>query len=142
MTVLVWVTEESWMACVDATLVRAPADEVTLLHVTDAGAVDAAQGASDILGTVTPPVPPDAGFLGLRAEARHTLALRLIAAGRIPEAVAPADLAIADYVSLAAISDAHPVIVSLQNLSQALAAAELDAAALDAQQAALRLTET
>ena len=45
MTVLVWVTEESWMACVDAALVRAPADEVTLLHVTDAGAVDAAQGA-------------------------------------------------------------------------------------------------
>ena len=45
MTVLVWVTDESWMACVDATLARAPADEVTLLHVTDAGAVDAAQGA-------------------------------------------------------------------------------------------------
>jgi nucleotide-binding universal stress UspA family protein len=45
MTVLVWVTEESWMACVDAALARAPADEVTLLHVTDAGAVDAAQGA-------------------------------------------------------------------------------------------------
>ena len=51
MTVLVWVTEESWMACVDAALVRAPADEVTLLHVTDAGAVDAAQGAfSALLG--------------------------------------------------------------------------------------------
>jgi nucleotide-binding universal stress UspA family protein len=45
MTVLVWVTEESWMACVDAALARAAADEVTLLHVTDAGAVDAAQGA-------------------------------------------------------------------------------------------------
>jgi nucleotide-binding universal stress UspA family protein len=45
MTVLVWVTEESWMACVDAALVRAPGDEVTLLHVIDAGAVDAAQGA-------------------------------------------------------------------------------------------------
>ncbi len=45
MTVLVWVTEESWMACVDAALARAPADDVTLLHVTDAGAVDAAQGA-------------------------------------------------------------------------------------------------
>lgn len=45
MSVLVWVTEESWMACVDAALARAPADEVTLLHVTDAGAVDAAQGA-------------------------------------------------------------------------------------------------
>jgi nucleotide-binding universal stress UspA family protein len=51
MTVLVWVTEGSWMACVDAALVRAPADEVTLLHVTDAGAVDAAQGAfSALLG--------------------------------------------------------------------------------------------
>ena len=45
MSVLVWVTEESWMACVDAALARASADEVTLLHVTDAGAVDAAQGA-------------------------------------------------------------------------------------------------
>jgi hypothetical protein len=45
MTVLVWVTEDSWMACVDAASARAPADEVTLLHVTDAGAVDAAQGA-------------------------------------------------------------------------------------------------
>jgi len=51
MTVLVWVTEDSWMACVDAALVRAPADEVALLHVTDAGAVDAAQGAfSALLG--------------------------------------------------------------------------------------------
>jgi nucleotide-binding universal stress UspA family protein len=45
MTVLVWVTEESWMACVDAARARAAADEVTLLVVTDAGAVDAAQGA-------------------------------------------------------------------------------------------------
>ena len=45
MTVLVWVTEESWMACVDAALARAPADDVALLHVTDSGAVDAAQGA-------------------------------------------------------------------------------------------------
>jgi nucleotide-binding universal stress UspA family protein len=45
MTVLVWVTEESWMACVDAVAARAPAEDVILLHVTDAGAVDAAQGA-------------------------------------------------------------------------------------------------
>ena len=51
MTVLVWVTEETWMACVDAALARAPADDVTLLHVTDAGAVDAAEGAfSALLG--------------------------------------------------------------------------------------------
>jgi nucleotide-binding universal stress UspA family protein len=46
-----WVTEESWMACVDAALARAPADDVALLHVTDTGAVDAAQGAfSALLG--------------------------------------------------------------------------------------------
>ena len=49
MTVLVWVTWESWMACVDAALARAPADEVTMLHVTDDGAVDAAQGAFSAL---------------------------------------------------------------------------------------------
>ncbi len=45
MTVLVWVTEEGWMACVDGALARAAADDVTLLHVTDMGAVDAARGA-------------------------------------------------------------------------------------------------
>ena len=45
MSVLVWVTEEGWIACVDAALARAAADEVTLLHVTDTAAVDAAQGA-------------------------------------------------------------------------------------------------
>ncbi len=45
MSVLVWVTEESWIACVDAALARAAADEVALLHVTDTAAVDAAQGA-------------------------------------------------------------------------------------------------
>jgi nucleotide-binding universal stress UspA family protein len=45
MTVLVWVTEEGWMACVDGALARASADDVTLLHVTDTGAVDAARGA-------------------------------------------------------------------------------------------------
>ena len=51
MTVIVWVTEESWMACVDAALARAPGDEATLLHVTDTGAADAAQGAfSGLLG--------------------------------------------------------------------------------------------
>jgi DNA-binding TFAR19-related protein (PDSD5 family) len=103
-------------------------------------AVDAAEAAAEILGGMTPPVPPDLGFLGLRAEALHTLVLRLIAAGRIPEAVAPASLAVAAYVSLAAVSDVHPVVVSLRNLSQALTSAGLDAAALDAEQAAMRLT--
>jgi nucleotide-binding universal stress UspA family protein len=46
MTVLVWITEDSWAACVDAVGALAPATEdVTLLHVTDAAALDAAHGA-------------------------------------------------------------------------------------------------
>jgi nucleotide-binding universal stress UspA family protein len=51
MTVLVWITEDTWAACVDATRTLAPADQVTLLHVTDTAALDAAQGAfSGLLG--------------------------------------------------------------------------------------------
>jgi nucleotide-binding universal stress UspA family protein len=46
MTVLVWVTEDTWAACVDAARTLAPAaEDVTLLHVTDTAAVDAARGA-------------------------------------------------------------------------------------------------
>ena len=46
MTVLVWITEDSWQACVDAVHSLAPASQdVTLLHVTDTAAVEAAHGA-------------------------------------------------------------------------------------------------
>jgi len=46
MTVLVWITEDSWAACVDAVATLAPASEdVSLLHVTDTAALDAAHGA-------------------------------------------------------------------------------------------------
>lgn len=46
MTVLVWITEDSWAACVDAVQDLAPAgQDVTLLHVTDTAALDAAHGA-------------------------------------------------------------------------------------------------
>ena len=46
MTVLVWITEDSWQACVDAVHSLAPASqEVTLLHVTDTAALEAAHGA-------------------------------------------------------------------------------------------------
>jgi len=46
MTVLVWITEDSWAACVDAVGTLAPASEdVSLLHVTDTAALDAAHGA-------------------------------------------------------------------------------------------------
>ena len=46
MTVLVWITEDSWAACVDAARSLAPAsDDVALLHVTDTAALEAAHGA-------------------------------------------------------------------------------------------------
>ena len=46
MTVLVWITDDTWAACVDAARALAPADqEVTLLHVTDSAALEAAHGA-------------------------------------------------------------------------------------------------
>lgn len=46
MTVLVWITEDSWAACVDAVQSLAPAgQDVTLLYVTDTAAPDAAHGA-------------------------------------------------------------------------------------------------
>jgi nucleotide-binding universal stress UspA family protein len=46
MTVLVWITEDSWQACVDAVQSLTPAgQDVTLLHVTDTAALEAAHGA-------------------------------------------------------------------------------------------------
>ena len=46
MTVLVWITDDTWAACVDAAVRLAPADEgITLLHVTDSAALDTARGA-------------------------------------------------------------------------------------------------
>jgi nucleotide-binding universal stress UspA family protein len=46
MTVLVWITEDTWEACVDAARELAPADQgITLLYVTDTAALEAARGA-------------------------------------------------------------------------------------------------
>jgi nucleotide-binding universal stress UspA family protein len=46
MTVLVWITEDGWAACVDAVRSLAPGgQDVTLLYVTDTGALEAAHGA-------------------------------------------------------------------------------------------------
>ena len=52
MTVLVWITEDSWAACVDAVHALTPAgQDVTLLHVTDTAALEAAHGAfTSLLG--------------------------------------------------------------------------------------------
>jgi hypothetical protein len=112
-------------------------DEITP-GVNISGPPVVAQAAVDVLKKVTP-APGDAGFLRLWARALHTLVRSLIAARRANEAPDPAEKAIQAYVSLAAVSDAHPVIVSLQNLSDILAGASLAAVAADAQQAAAQL---
>jgi nucleotide-binding universal stress UspA family protein len=50
-TVLVWITESSWPACVDAARERAPDDDVVILHVSDDEVVAAAHHAySGLLG--------------------------------------------------------------------------------------------
>ena len=56
MTVLVWITEDTWAACVDAARTLAPADrDVTLLHVLDSAALAAARGAfGGLLGRAAP----------------------------------------------------------------------------------------
>ena len=46
MNVLVWITEDGWEACVQAARTLAPAGaDLTLLHVTDTAALEAAHGA-------------------------------------------------------------------------------------------------
>jgi nucleotide-binding universal stress UspA family protein len=56
MTVLVWITEDTWAACVDAARTLAPGgEEVTLLHVLDSAALAAARGAfGGLLGRAGP----------------------------------------------------------------------------------------
>jgi nucleotide-binding universal stress UspA family protein len=50
-TVLVWITESTWPACVDAARERAPHDDVVLLHVSDDEVAAAAHHAySGLLG--------------------------------------------------------------------------------------------
>jgi nucleotide-binding universal stress UspA family protein len=56
MTVLVWITEDTWDACVDAARTLAPGgQDVALLHVLDGAAVAAARGAfGGLLGRAGP----------------------------------------------------------------------------------------
>jgi Domain of unknown function (DUF4185) len=99
-------------------------------------AVEAAQDAADIVSGTTPPVPPDAGYLGLLAQAQHILVLRLIAAGRIPEAVGPADHAADAYRALAAVPGADRIGIarSLLALCDQITPAQQQFAAVDAAQ--------
>jgi nucleotide-binding universal stress UspA family protein len=55
MRTLVWLTEGTWPACVDAARDVAATDEITLLHVIDSATVQAAAGAhSGLLGRTDP----------------------------------------------------------------------------------------
>ncbi|MGA2925012.1 MAG: universal stress protein [Solirubrobacteraceae bacterium] len=69
MRALIWITEDTWQACVDQARLYLPADaEVTLLHVAPADVEQvAAGGARGLLGRRPPPPPGPP----LRAIAEH-----------------------------------------------------------------------
>jgi nucleotide-binding universal stress UspA family protein len=71
MTVIVWIVEAAWQACVDATRRHAPADtDVVLLHITDADVAEVAHGAfAGLLGRGHPRRDP-----GIRVEDLATAA--------------------------------------------------------------------
>jgi nucleotide-binding universal stress UspA family protein len=55
---VVWLTESTWEACVDAVRDR-PGDEIVLVHVVDPGALDALAGArAGLLGRGRPDADP------------------------------------------------------------------------------------
>jgi nucleotide-binding universal stress UspA family protein len=75
MSVLVWITENTWAACVDAARAIAPPDaEITLLAVTDTGPADAAQGAFGGLLGRHGPDPAERLSLLAAEDADHLLA--------------------------------------------------------------------
>jgi len=76
MAVVVWITEGTWPACVDAARAHAPAGaEIVLLHVSGREVADAAHGAfAGLLGRGRPAADPGGLVEALAAEeARHLL---------------------------------------------------------------------
>ncbi|MFE2146117.1 universal stress protein [Streptomyces sp. NPDC059456] len=75
MTVIVWVVEGTWPACVDAARVHAPADsELVLLHVTGHEVPGAAHGAyAGLLGRARPDRDPGTAVEHLATEAGERL---------------------------------------------------------------------
>ena len=63
MTVIVWIVEGTWTACIDAATALAPADaEIVLLHVSGGEAPAAAHGAyAGLLGRGRPGRDPGRG---------------------------------------------------------------------------------
>jgi nucleotide-binding universal stress UspA family protein len=75
MTVIVWVVESAWRACVDAARRHAPADEdVVLLPITDADVAEVAHGAfAGLLGRGHPRRDPGIRMEDLAEAAAHQL---------------------------------------------------------------------
>jgi nucleotide-binding universal stress UspA family protein len=75
MSVIVWITEGTWPACVDATLDRAvPDEEIVLLYVCDDAVADAAHGAfAGLLGRGHPERDPGHRIEALSESAAHEL---------------------------------------------------------------------
>jgi hypothetical protein len=102
-------------------------------------AMGALIGAIDILGAATPPPDQLAANLTLLGVCLQTLAVHLIAAGRVPDAVTRAREAIAVYrrAAAAAGADRDAIGGQLLNLSNALSSAGQRDAAAEAAQAAV-----
>lgn len=75
MTVIAWIVEATWRACVDAACQHSPAGtDIVLLHVTDPDAADLAHGAyAGLLGRGHPRRDPGTRLEGLAATAAHKL---------------------------------------------------------------------
>ncbi|MFD9339842.1 hypothetical protein ACFWBF_36510, partial [Streptomyces sp. NPDC060028] len=71
-----------------------------------AEAVEPAQAAVDLLAGFTPPPAVRTEYLATLASARHELVLRLMAAGRMDEAMPQAKKAVQAYRQAAAAADA------------------------------------
>jgi nucleotide-binding universal stress UspA family protein len=75
MTVIAWIVEPTWPACVDATRRHAPPDaDIVLLHVTDPDVADVAHGAyAGLLGRGQPHRDPGIRVEGLAATTAQKL---------------------------------------------------------------------
>ena len=75
MTVIAWIVESTWPACVDATRQHTPADaDIVLLHVTGPDVADVAHGAyAGLLGRGHPQRDPGTRVEELASGAAHKL---------------------------------------------------------------------
>jgi hypothetical protein len=105
----------------------------------NAEALTAAQAAVDVLRGFVPAPATEAAYWWLFAILLHDLTIRLIAVGRIDEAVGPAIEAVEVYRRAASVKGADAIAVSnqLRALSSQLASAGLNAEAAIAAQAAV-----